>query len=367
MTDRGSLFLLAWAMRRAALSLAVLALACGSTDASPVDGGSTDASIESSSDTGTSPDAPGSDGAIGSGLASKYPCDKGIETDPAVVFTEGFEEGTVQALTARYEDKKPGGITLAADVPPKSCGKASGKFYADPNAPASDLFKKLTPGFDELWVRYYAKYQKGIQWHHTGVWVGGYNPASNYPSPQAGLKPNGDDRFSVSYEPVGADGSPNPRMDFYDYWMKMHSWMDVPSGNTAYYGNSLIHKKSSVAPDDTWMCVELHVKLNPSASSGAGAELDLWVNGASVAHFDDKAPVGCWIKDKFCATGWDGAECNYPNLCAQPYVPLDLQWRNTTALQLNAFWPQNYITAGPGGSVEYDDMVIAKAPIGCLQ
>jgi hypothetical protein len=341
--------------------------ACSSSESSSDGGSNTDGSMnvpdgQTPGDSSTS-DSP----MMGSGLSAKYPCDMGIDKDPAVVFTENFEEGSVSAVTARYEDKKPGGITLATDVPPKSCGKASGKFYADPNAPAADLFKKLTPGFDELWVRYYAKYQKGIQWHHTGVWIGGYNPASNYPNPQAGLKPNGDDRFSVSYEPSGADGSPNTRMDFYNYWMTMHSWMDMPMGNTAYYGNSLVHMKSSVAPDDTWMCVEIHIKLNPNPSNGSGAELDLWVNGNTMAHFDDKAPVGCWIRDKFCATGWDGPECNYPNLCMQPYIPLDLQWRSTAALNLNAFWPQNYITAGPGGSVEYDDMVVAKSAIGCIQ
>lgn len=355
-------------MRHWSLLCACLVVSCGSDG-----GGGTDGGVEGQSPDGALPDgfvpadgnAPDSGG--GTGLAAKYPCDMGIDKDPAVVFTENFEEGSVAAVTARYEDKKPGGITLAPDAPPKSCGKASGKFYADPNAPAADLFKKLTPGFDELWVRYYAKYQKGIQWHHTGVWIGGYNPPANWPSPMAGLKPNGDDRFSVSYEPMGADGSPNPRMDFYNYWMQMHSWMPVPMGNTAYYGNTLVHKNSAALPDDTWMCIEIHVKLNPNPANGAGAELDLWVNGNTVAHFDDKAPVGCWIRDKFCPTGWDGSECNYPNLCMQPYIPLDLQWRNTAALNLNAFWPQNYITAGPGGSVEYDDMVIAKSAIGCLQ
>lgn len=353
-------------MRRALLLLVTIA-ACSSSGGAG-DGGPSDA--QPTTDGGGSGDGGGGgdSGQPPSGIAAKHPGDVGIETDPDVVFAENFEEGSVASVTARYEDKKPGGLSLVADVPPKSSGKASMKMYADPNAPAADLFKKLTPGYDELWLRYYAKYQKGIQWHHTGVWFGGYNPPSNWPSPQAGLKPNGDDRFSVSYEPVGADGSPNPPFDFYNYWMRMHSWMDMPMGNTAYYGNSLIHKKASVVKDEQWMCIEIHVKLNPNPASGAGAALDLWVDGAQMAHFDDAAPVGCWIKDKFCTSTADAPECtNYPNLCMKPYVPLDLQWRNTTALKLDAFWPQNYITAGPGGSVEYDDMVIAKSFIGCIQ
>jgi hypothetical protein len=48
-------------------------------------------------------------------------------------------------------------------------------------------------------------------------------------------------------------------------------------------------------------------------------------------------------------------------------VPLDQQWRSTTALQLNYFWPQNYITQGPDGSVQYDEMVVATSRVGCLR
>jgi hypothetical protein len=48
-------------------------------------------------------------------------------------------------------------------------------------------------------------------------------------------------------------------------------------------------------------------------------------------------------------------------------VPLDLQWRSTAALALDNFWPQNYITDAGAGSVWYDDMVVAKARVGCIQ
>jgi hypothetical protein len=301
-------------------------------------------------------------------LAAKYPCDKGIAADPAVIWVEDFEEGSVAQVTSRYESaNNPAGMALVADVPSKSCGKASMQLTSGVNANATDLYKQL-PASDELFVRWYAKYQAGIQWHHTGVWFGGYNPATPYPNPQAGLKPNGDDRFSISIEPIYGVGSPNPRFDYYNYWMAMHSWMDVPMGNTAYYGNALVHHSSFTVDDGQWTCLEVHVKLNTDLASSAGAELDVWKNDALVQHFDAQAPTGCWIKDKFCPSGVDGDECTaYPNLCQQPFVPLGLQWRSTAALALNYFWPQNYITQGPDGSVNYDEMVVAKARIGCLQ
>jgi hypothetical protein len=311
----------------------------------------------------SAPDA----GAPASGLSSKYPCDQGIAGDPAVVWAENFEEGAVSAVTSKYDSaNNPPGMALISDVPAKSCGKASMKLTSGVNANATDLYKKL-PGKEELFVRYYAKYQAGTQWHHTGVWFGGYNPPTPYANPMAGLKPNGDDRFSVSIEPIYGVGMPNPRLDTYDYWMKMHSWMDVPSGNTAYYGNALVHQSSFIVEDGQWMCLEVHVKLNTDPTSSTGAALDIWKNDALIQHFDAQTPVGCWIKDKFCPTGVDGTECtSYPNLCMQPYVPLDLQWRSTTALQLNYFWPQNYITQGPDGSVQYDEMVVATSRVGCL-
>jgi len=313
----------------------------------------------------------GDGGAAGVGLSSKYPCDQGLASDPAVVWLEDFEEGSVSAVVSRYDNANhPAGMTLVSDVPPSSCGKASLKLTSGVNANATDLYKRLVPGHDEWFVRWYAKYQAGIQWHHAGVWFGGYDPPLPYPDPQAGLKPNGDDRFSIAVEPVWGVGQPNPRFDYYNYWMQMHSWMQTPQGSTAYYGNSLVHRASFTADDDAWICLEVHVKLDTDVTSSAGAVLEVWKNDALVQHLDAQAPTGCWIKDKFCVqgpNGADGSECtSYPNLCTQPYVPLDMQWRSTTSLQLDYFWPQNYITSGPDGSVEYDDMVVATTRVGCI-
>jgi len=161
--------------------------------------------------------------------------------------------------------------------------------------------------------------------------------------------------------------SPGPRLDFYNYWMKMHSWMSPPSGSTAYYGNSLVHQKGFTAANDNWICLEIMVKVNPSPASGAGAELAVWKNDTLVQHFTDKAPLGYWIKDKFCPKGADNPTCtSYPPPPGTKLIPLDLQLRSTTTLKLNYVWPQNYITAGAAGDVTYDDIVIAKARVGCL-
>lgn len=307
----------------------------------------------------------GAGGGTSGTLSSKYPGDVGLDQDPDVIWVENFEEGSLNALTARYEDSKANGIGFDTDVPAKSSGKASGKLTASGAGPnAVDFYKKLTPGFDEVFVRYYAKYQANVEWHHTGVWIGGMNPASNWPNPQAGLKPNGDDRFNISLEPM--EQGTTPRMDFYNYWMKMHSWMDNPSGSTAYYGNSLIHDPALTAKAE-WQCFELHVKLNSGPSSGAGAELGVWVNDQSILQFTDSTPTGYWVKDKFCPNAATGKECTDYKPASPTLVPLDFQVRSTLDLKINAFWPQNYITEGPDGTVQYDDMVMARERVGCLR
>ena len=311
--------------------------------------------------------AGGTAGSSGSTIADGHPGDSGIADDPDVVWAENFEEGSVDAVVARYEQaQNAAGMSLDADVPARSSGRASMRLLSSGDgANATDLFKHLEPGHDELFVRYYAKYEPNVAWHHTGVWIGGYNPPSDWPNPQAGLKPNGDDRFSVSLEPL-EQNSATPRLDFYNYWMTMHSWMDVPSGDTAYYGNSLVHDPSLVATGD-WQCIELYVKLNPDGASGAGAELALWIDDESRARFTDTSPLGYWIKDKFCPDTATGTECTDYRPADPELVPLDLRYRSTTDLELNAFWPQNYITEPGEGSVWYDDMVVARRRIGCLR
>ncbi|HEX9283918.1 MAG TPA: hypothetical protein VF882_09015 [Gemmatimonadales bacterium] len=297
----------------------------------------------------------------GQDLAERYPCDRGIAGDPAVVWAENFEEGSVSAVTSRYDDhKNDPGMALVADRPAGSCGAASMKFTAGGSAAATDLYK-LLPGHDELYVRWYAKYQAGVPWHHTGVWFGGYNPPSLWPNPQAGTRPSGDDRVSFSIEPVWGIGAPNVALDFYNYWMTMHT---CSSCGGAYWGNALISRNAFTAADNTWACLEIHAKLNTNTASDAGAVLEVWKNDALIQRFPETTGGGYWVQDHFCPAGADGSQCNYSPTAPGP---LDIQLRSSTALRLNYFWPQNYITDVSEGSVWFDDMVVATTRIGCLR
>jgi hypothetical protein len=355
-------------MKRAAF---ILLAACGSSTPAQNDGGlDAQSSVDATPpiDGATTQDAkPPAD--AGATLAAKYPGDVGMSSDPAIVWMENFEEGSISAVTSRYDASNDNaGLAFQSDVPAKSSGKSSMRFTSNGDtANATDLYKSLSPGWTEWYVRWYAKYQTGsIDWHHTGNWFGGYNPATPYANPQAGLKPNGDDRFEIAVEPIFDVGTGAARFDFYDYWMQMHSWMDQPQGSTAYYGNAIVHQNAFTVDEGSWVCLEVHVKLNTDLASGTGAMLEVWKNDALVQSFTDQGPMGYWIKDKFCPQGDDGTECtDYP----APFdTVLDLQWRSTNALELNYFWPQNYITdSGLTAYVQFDDMVIATSRVGCLQ
>jgi len=298
-------------------------------------------------------------------LSDDYPGDVGIGGDQAVVWFEGFDAASVGAVTARYDQAQgQARMQLVADQPPGAGGASAMAMTAGQGVDAVDLYKML-PNHDELWVRWYAKYQPNIPWHHSGMWFGGYSPPTAFPSPMAGISPAGDDRVSWSIEPIYT--SPSLRFDFYAYWMRMHSWTAnafPPNDGTAYYGNAMIHRNDFTVDEDQWVCLEVHAKLNTDPSSGTGAVLEVWKNDAAVAHFDDTGPLGYWIRDKFCSSA-DGAECtDYP---APATEVLDLQFRTTTALQLNVFWPQNYITDPAMGTLTYDQMVVATTRIGCLR
>jgi len=350
-------------MRSAVLALATAIGACGASEGDQ--GGGPDGPPVGS-------DAPRPDGATSSDvLADDYPGDLGLGADPAVVWFEDFEGASVPTITGRYDQSQgQARMEFVSDGPAGQGGVQAMALTAGDGVSAVDFYKML-PNADEWWVRWYVKYQGGdIPYHHSGMWFGGYDPPVAFPSPQAGISPDGDDRFSLSIEPVFGDPGAR-RFDFYAYWMRMHSWMPEPfpaNNGTNYYGNSMIHQNGFTVDEEQWVCLEVHARLNMDTASAAGALLEVWKNDVQLIRFEDTGPIGYWVRDKFCPETADGPECtDYQVPAAET---LDLQFRNTSSLQLNAFWPQNYIsnTTGPGmGTVVYDQMVVATTRIGCLR
>jgi hypothetical protein len=297
-------------------------------------------------------------------LAAEYPGDSGIDSDPDVVWYEDFEQGSVDALVARYDDAKSDGLSFSDDIPSASSGAQSVVMAA--SGGASDLFKLFPEGYQQLFVRYYVRYEDA-PYHHSGVWMGGYNPATSYPNPQAGERPNGNDRVSIAIEPNG-DHPMGRRMDFYNYWRGMHTWRapGEPTGSGSWYGNSAIHRDEFYMRDGEWMCIEFMVRLNDDPDSMAGGELAVWSEDELLYHYTDDGPLGYWVRDKFCPADADSADCTDYAPAEREQEVLDVQWRSSADLTLNWVWPQNYISEG-SGELRYDDFVVATRRIGCIQ
>jgi hypothetical protein len=288
-----------------------------------------------------------------------------MASDPAVVWSENFEEGSISAIMARYDSyTNAAGMSLVTDQPASSSGSHAIDLTSGGSTPATQFYKSFGTGYDELYFRYYAKYIGNGPWHHTGLWIGGYNPPLPYPYPRAGQKPNGDDYYSLGLEPIPSfTGVP---MDFYTYWRGMQSWMSNPTGATGdYFGNTLLHDAEFRMQSNTWVCYEVHLKLNPNPSNGTGAVLEVWENDSLIRRFDDTGPYGYWVKDKFCPSDADGTECTDYRPANPVLVLLDQQWRTTSSLKINYFWPQNYNDASTNSSLLLDDMVVATKRIGC--
>jgi hypothetical protein len=58
------------------------------------------------------------------GIAARFPGDQGIDTHPAVVFVEGFEQETLEALWERWDQVRSGeSMSFSAETPPGSRGR----------------------------------------------------------------------------------------------------------------------------------------------------------------------------------------------------------------------------------------------------
>ncbi len=291
--------------------------------------------------------------AVQKGIASKYKGDKGIENDPDVVFAENFEVQTPDALKSRWENVKNVGImSLSADVPGASSGKRSLLMtHIGGKSTGGHLYTRLLPGYEQLYVRFYVKFDPGCYPIHHFVHVGGYNPPTAWPQGGAGVRPAGHERFTTGVEPYGEKW----RWDFYSYWMKMRS---CPDGNC--WGNDFINDANLRAERGKWICVELMMKMNDPVTEFNG-EQSLWIDGKAwvrdgqvVSHLGRGFVKGKWVWDSFIAD---------PQ--GEPFE--GFQWRKTEELKLNFLWMLLYITGAPEGYISkvwFDDIVAAKEYVG---
>lgn len=306
------------------------------------------------------------------GIASRYPGDRGIEKDPAVVFAETFESVRSMAeLKQRWDNVKNAQImSFSADVPAGSWGRQSLLMrHVGGKGSGGHLYRRLPPGYDQLYVRFYVKFDPDCAPIHHFFHVGGYNPATPWPQGGAGRRPRGDERFSTGVEPFGKAW----RWDYYTYWMGMRG--SPPRGQT--WGNSFIRDPALRVERGKWICVELMMKMNRPVTAHTG-EMGLWIDGTLRSHLGPGFPRGKWVYDKFLpgqggsGIRWDdghGGPARFSvRAGGEPFE--GFRWRSDERLKLNFVWVLLYITDAPPEHVSkvwFDDIVVAERYIGPLK
>ncbi len=304
----------------------------------------------------------------GYGLSLKYPRDKGIEKDTDVIFSENFEINSVSDLKKKWENIYNLEImSLSNDIPEGSDGRYSLLMtHIGGQSTGGHLYTRLLPGYNQLFIRFYVKFDSQCAPIHHFFHTGGYNPSTPWPQGGAGEKPNGDERFTIGVEPYGNLW----QWDYYVYWMDMRG--SPPKGQT--WGNSFIRNLKIKVEKDKWICVELMVKMNDPLEEYNG-EMALWIDGKLVSHIGKGFPKGKWIYDKFLlgeggkAIKWNdkkgGPEYFDVQEGGEPFE--GFRWRKDHKLKLNFIWVLLYITKAPEGHISkvwFDNIVVAKKYIG---
>lgn len=141
-------------------------------------------------------------------------------------------------------------------------------------------------GYDRLYMRYYMKFAEDYDQgnlNHTGGGLSGIAGRDRYfGMGKAGIRPEGNDRFSTRFEPWRDWGRYEPPgyMFLYTYWMDMRRDRD---GN--YWGNNMVPEENQrvTIKRGRWYCFELMVAANTIGR--ADGELAAWIDGQLYIHY----------------------------------------------------------------------------------
>lgn len=266
----------------------------------------------------------------GKGLAAQFRADKGIAEHAAVSFADDFEGSE---LGARWDEKGRMKDRALSLVPPndEALGKQCLRVEARLGENTGDGFTKWFEPTAQVFVRFYVRFDGGCDYVHHFVTLRanksllGGDKWSGFGG--AGLRPEGDTRFSTALEPWGNWARwPAPgKWNFYSYWHEMEV-----SRDGKYWGNSFQVEPQDVIAKGRWICAEFMLKHNtPGEPDGEQA---FWIDGQLLGY-------------------WRG-----------------INWRKTAALQANALTLESYVTdrwtKNPTNIVFFDNLVIAREYIG---
>jgi len=238
----------------------------------------------------------------GNGLAANYPGDVGLAEDPDVVFADGFEDlDDVVMDTSAYPqqgnrwDNVWGLVRVTREPSNVHSGRQAIEItHTQPRSHGAE--KRLDPGYDRLFLRYYMKYAEGFPGcHHTGMAIQGAVPGVTLGS-STGIRPDGRNHFTALIDTMppwtGASPDPPGYMDVYCYHMdQKRKWGDIlyptgevyPPESEGLFGEAFVPRPNLMAERGQWVCYELMVQANtPGRRDGRVA---FWVDGRLAGDF----------------------------------------------------------------------------------
>lgn len=236
------------------------------------------------------------------GIAAKYPGDKGINRDPAVLFADDFDEYTSVADLRKKWDVLTNEAYL--DIAEGSSGViGEGRFLLmtipKRSAPLATGVARLLPhARDMLFLRWYMKFDDGWSIPDGSVHNGASISAKYYDHGRAtpGVRADGRNKFLINFETENSVGPSPGYINVYVYWPEQGDvWGDhfFASGTVlpfsfARSGAATFGPQFEARPDFSpqtgrWYCYEYMVKANtPGQRDG---RIALWVDGKLVADF----------------------------------------------------------------------------------
>ncbi len=238
------------------------------------------------------------------GLAARYIEDLGIERDPAVLLFDGFESAAPGRPGKAWGNAwgGPDKLRVATGAGEVHSGARAVAMTLVRPSPQREtgcgMHKKLSPGHDVLFLRYYARFGKDTEVFHGGAHNGGALEAlaPGMPRASAGTRADGRNKFTVlldTWRPDEKIASPGDLVVYVYHPEQGHQWGEqffpgghcLPRGKRgrAKFGPHFVERPNFVPARDRWYCYELMVKANaPGVRDG---RIAFWVDGKLVADF----------------------------------------------------------------------------------
>jgi hypothetical protein len=234
---------------------------------------------------------------FGDGIASRYPNDVGIENDPNVLLSDGFESySTPSQLLSKWDQAgKQTNLRIATEPGNYVGGQKSleMKLPISSSEVGNGITKLISPKEPVLFVRAYTKFDPGFDiagGSHTGVRIrGGNSQAPGVPPPRDG---SGWFTFVLQNANLNRGGDVQPgyghiysywplqRTNYGDHWYS-DGWV-IPGGWGLWVLYPFQYPDFVPLPNwqpvrGVWYCYEFMVKVN--ALGTRNGEVAYWING----------------------------------------------------------------------------------------